>query len=342
MAGRVVVIGVGSGETIPSAIHEMAIKVPRRVFFGHAVAVIVGEELARSGIREVVDYWIRNPELRDTAFIFATPGTAERIITASQAGLERTIGREVLGLAREVRRGGSGLLTSIHDVAVFMSDKSRSTILGLIVPSPAPQPAPSGKAGGGGGGGGVTPPVIVTRTLRLNGVAVFRDDKFTYWLDARETRGLLWLTNRVSTSIVDVKAPGPGEAEAAIDVTSFSANVASEIKDGGPSVTVRAKVEGNLDLDAGVVDPTTPARWKSLERRTATAVRNEMLTAIERAKKEKTDIFGFGGVVHRQHPKEWRTIKEKWMEVFPEVPVKIDVQVKLRRSGLSTWPPVPR
>lgn len=342
-AGRVVIIGVGSGDTLLAAIRELALKVPRRVFFAHTAVAVIGEELARSGIREVLDLWDRSPELRRTTFLLVTRGQAQRVISSSQSGLERTIGREVLGIAREVQRDGHGRVTRMHDALLAIGDKTRSIVLGVIQLSPEPEPPPKVLTAVVGAAGGTSvAPVVVTRTIRLNGAAAFRNDKLAYWLDARETRGLLWITNRVKTAVVSVTAPGSESAEATIEITRSSSSIKSEIKDGSPIITIAAKIEGNLGDISGTSNPTKPAQWKSLERRAATAIKNEMLSVIARAKKEKTDIFGFGEAVHRQHPKEWRKMKENWQEIFADMPVKFDIRVSLRRSGLTTSPPTPK
>ena len=56
--------------------------------------------------------------------------------------------------------------------------------------------------------------------------------------------------------------------------------------------------------------------------------------AINLAKDNKTDIFGFGNYVYKNNPKKWNEIKDKWDdEIFPSLEVEIEVNLKLQAKG---------
>ncbi|MNC25597.1 Spore germination protein B3 precursor [compost metagenome] len=55
---------------------------------------------------------------------------------------------------------------------------------------------------------------------------------------------------------------------------------------------------------------------------------------LARVQKEmKSDVFGIGKEVHNQHPYAWKKIQDRWNDLFPDVPVTIDVDVKIERIG---------
>jgi spore germination protein KC len=59
-----------------------------------------------------------------------------------------------------------------------------------------------------------------------------------------------------------------------------------------------------------------------------------MEAAIKAAQEDfETDIFGFGEVIHRENPKYWKKHKESWEEEFVDIPVKVNVDIKIRRIG---------
>ena len=62
-----------------------------------------------------------------------------------------------------------------------------------------------------------------------------------------------------------------------------------------------------------------------------------MVKAIEEAKKAKTDIFGFGDIVYRSYPRQWKTMKSDWHDhYFPQLEVNVTVEAFIRRTGLRT------
>ncbi|MED4298210.1 Ger(x)C family spore germination C-terminal domain-containing protein, partial [Priestia megaterium] len=64
-------------------------------------------------------------------------------------------------------------------------------------------------------------------------------------------------------------------------------------------------------------------------------IKKELKTAVERAQKNKTDILGFGEVVHRTRPNQFKKFKTEWNDVyFPKLDVDITVEAYVRRAGL--------
>ncbi|MHB9093271.1 MAG: Ger(x)C family spore germination C-terminal domain-containing protein [Eubacteriales bacterium] len=50
------------------------------------------------------------------------------------------------------------------------------------------------------------------------------------------------------------------------------------------------------------------------------------------------DIFGFGAAVSRKYPHEWEKIKDRWIDIYPDLDVELEVKTKLREHGMiSSW-----
>ncbi|WP_338015880.1 Ger(x)C family spore germination C-terminal domain-containing protein [Paenibacillus mesophilus] len=45
------------------------------------------------------------------------------------------------------------------------------------------------------------------------------------------------------------------------------------------------------------------------------------------------DIFGFGEVFHRTEPKAWKKVRENWDAQFADLPVNVNVDIRIRRLG---------
>lgn len=98
-------------------------------------------------------------------------------------------------------------------------------------------------------------------------------------------------------------------------------------------------MEGNIGEQMSKVDLTTPDNFKELEERQAYAIEEEIIAALNKAKKEwGADIFKFGEEIHRKYPEEWKELEDKWDEEFKNIDVKIEVDAKLRRIRMGTKP----
>lgn len=82
-----------------------------------------------------------------------------------------------------------------------------------------------------------------------------------------------------------------------------------------------------------------PERWDKeyvagLNRRLATAIRNQMEMSLDKAREAGTDVFGLGNLLYRRCPGKWKEMGDSWGEIFPAVAVDIEVETIIRRHGL--------
>lgn len=69
------------GKTIPDALQRMLSMAPRMPYLSHVRVLVFGEDLARSGLSDVLDYISRNHQLRTDFFMLvAKNGKAAEIL----------------------------------------------------------------------------------------------------------------------------------------------------------------------------------------------------------------------------------------------------------------------
>lgn len=143
------------------------------LFFAHVRYVVVGEDAARAGTAEILDWFERSTQTRLRLPVFVVRGgTAEALVTRSDdeeyeitallASLERDAEHTgavhcftLLDMARRLARSGAALCCA---VTAADADRRVPSAEGAVVPLPA-------------------------------GYAVFRDGALAGWLDAAESRG---------------------------------------------------------------------------------------------------------------------------------------------------------
>ncbi|MGK3723555.1 Ger(x)C family spore germination C-terminal domain-containing protein, partial [Priestia megaterium] len=96
-----------------------------------------------------------------------------------------------------------------------------------------------------------------------------------------------------------------------------------------------ARVEGDIGEMEVPVDITNPKVITKIEQALRKEIKKELQKAIEHAQKDKADIFGFGEVVHRTRPNQWKKLEPEWSNLyFPKLNVDITVEAYVRRAGL--------
>ncbi|MNN09369.1 Spore germination protein A3 precursor [compost metagenome] len=91
------------------------------------------------------------------------------------------------------------------------------------------------------------------------------------------------------------------------------------------------------EVECSDLDLTKVSTIYDLQKRSEEKIAGVMESAIKKAQKSyKADIFGFGEAIHRSNPKAWKSLKQNWdNEYFPELPVTIKVDFKIRRLGTT-------
>ncbi|MGI6165695.1 MAG: Ger(x)C family spore germination protein, partial [Limnochordia bacterium] len=178
-----------TGYTVFEAIRNFLSQSPRRPFWAHNRFILIGEELAREGIMEIIDLFARDGESRRTVQVVIVKGAkavdllqaefelerlpsegAQGILLGSLAGLGTTVGTELNDLLQMLE------LPGMEPVALRAEIVDRPPDVDLR---------------------GQLKRDVISTSARLSGAAVFKKDKLVGWLGPKQTRGLLWIKGEI-------------------------------------------------------------------------------------------------------------------------------------------------
>lgn len=330
-------IFTSTGHTVFDAFRNATMQSERKLFISHNKIIVIGEEMARSGIRPLIDVFDRDPEPRRLSSFLVAKGEAKDIIEAEQE-LERIPAVTVENLVNAYGATSMAVKVTLHEFLKMLASKTTDPVasrIEIIAEEELEKKEEQEDSSKGGEAGEGNP----KKRVRLTGAAVFRGDKLAGWLNRPETRGLNWILGRVKSGIIVVKSPKDETQYVSLEVIKASSKIIPGIEGGEVVITVEVEEEGNLGEQMSDAELTKPEAFRSLERRQAEVIENEIRSVLEKAQKEMgADIFGFGEAVHRKFPKEWRYLEKRWRDEFPELEVRIRVNASLQEVGLSTTP----
>ncbi len=312
-----------SGYTVFDAFRNATMQSERELFLSHNKVIVIGEELARAGIAPLVDFLDRAHEPRRLSYFVIAKGEAKDIILAEheQESIPAKAIENMIKLYGDTSMAAS---VNLHEFLKMLASKTTDPIASRIELI---------------GAEGMEREEDSQKRLRLTGAAAFLSDKLVGWLNRSETRGFNWIVGKVKSGIIVVKSPIDESQYVSIEIIRASSKIIPEIQDGKVSVTVKINQEGNFKEQMSNVNLTQPELFSSLERRQAEVIRNEIDAVLQKAQKEwGADIFGFGEAVRREFPKVWKGLEERWHDEFQNVEVRVQVDAKLRRTGVISTP----
>ncbi|XEC94702.1 Ger(x)C family spore germination protein [Paenibacillus tarimensis] len=309
------IIRTGTGATLGDAISDVQEKIPRRSFWGHAKVIVIGEKLAREGIREHLDFFARHPQTNLRSFMFVSEGNAKDVMSLLPP-LERS-SSEVL---RELAKSETMMKVTLKNLLRMLVGDARAAALPLVSILP---PENSSKP---------------SETIAyINRTAVFRRDKMIGSIDDKLTRGVLWLRNEIRHANVTVR-PKRGEGYVSMTLLRANTELVPVIENGKWKMTVRLKTEDDIIHNASNLNLMNPKLVRMLEEDLKEMLERRIELALTSVQKMKADIVGFGEVFHRKYPQEWSRVQEEWEDIFPTVEIRFDSKAEILRPGMSTNP----
>ena len=316
--GKGVWILTSTGYTVFEAIRNATMQSSRKLFLSQNKVLVIGEEMARSGVAPLLDLFNRDSEPRRLTWLLIAKGKAGDIIHAEHEQ-EKIPAKAIEGMVTSSSVTSMAVKVNLSDFFKDLSDPVTNPVASRIEM--------------------INEESSENKKMRVTGAAVFKKDKLMGFLDRPETRGLNWILGKVKSGIIIVKSPKEENKNVALEIIRASSKIIPEIQDGEVVITIEIKEEGNLAEQMSRVELTTTEMFQVLEQRKAQVIKKEVESVLKKAQMEwETDVFGFGQAVHRKYPREWKELQGRWHDAFPEIKVQVKIDAKLRTGGLSTSP----
>lgn len=271
--------------------------------FGHLRAVILGEELARSGAatEHVIESLIRSPAMDDSAFLLVAHGQARDILSSTAQPFVSLFINDLFDNVRQ------GLPVASRAVWEVLRD----------IETPGREPFAPGVTMTGEG-------------LQLSGTAIFDGFRVVGWLDEAETRGFLFLTGRGDGLLIAVPTP---HGEAGVQILYITSDQRPRVDNGRPVMEVSTRLTGVIMRKPPRLTLIDSGGFRAISRCTERQVEREMRSALDALQKRlKCDAAGMGRSFFYRMPAAWQ--KFNWKQEFPDLEVRITTHVVLKRKGL--------
>ncbi len=309
--GQSHLIWAGEGESMFAITRMISTKTYFSPFFEDLQILIFSESVAREGVGDILDFFLRDAEMRRLTKVFVTPGRAEDILKAE------------LQVA-EVNSTFIGKLTANTAKAPYFAAKAE---LGQIA-----QALRSNSSF-------IVPIVVVEdKEVRLLKGAIFnKDHKMVGEMNELDILGSKILRKTLKGGIIVVPNPANPQHIATFEIYEKKINVESYVQDDQILFTVKAVLIGNLGEnmvhEQNAVDPLFT---KATEQEIASEVTRSIKAAFSKQQQLKADVSELGNLLHRQHPDYWKKVQDRWdEEVFPTSQLDVNVKVQIRRPVIT-------
>lgn len=335
--------------------------VNREITLLQNTALLIGEDLAKQGVRKLIDSLIRYREMRRTVSIFICQSKAADIMRVKPK-LVRDPAEYFTDLARLNKLSGMFPMTTLNDYLnryEALAQENYAPLLGKFrrhVPDEEQQSSGQTKtdeAGGSSNGNGTqsnqkpqtgtqTPPEA--KDVRMIGTAIFKKDKMVGHFDIYETQVLQMLTNRFREALLTIDDPLKTDYLIAFRLMAATPpQIKYEHKNATDYFSVKLTMEADLISIQSGIDYTEPRKEALLGKQIALGLKQRILKVIKKAQKQyDSDVFGFGVKVRNTMLTGPDWDRYNWPNKFRGAHINIRAKVAIRRVGVQFQPPLPR
>ncbi|MYL62148.1 Ger(x)C family spore germination protein [Bacillus hwajinpoensis] len=323
-----------NAKTLLEAFRRMTTIAPRKIYGSHLRVLVIGEQVAKEGIGDVIDLLSRDPEIRNDFYIVvsrnAKAGDTLQVLTSLE---DIPANKLYAALETSEKNWAPTLTVTLDQLSAHLMEAGMEPMLtGVEV---------KGEISTGESRDNVAQIKPQTQ-LQYHGTAVFRGNKLVGWLNDPESKGVHYALNRVKSTIVVVPCENGGKT--GIELIDTDAELKAKAINHQPYGTIKVQVEGKVsEVECRELDLSKRETISELEEKTEKDIEEKIKEALKVTQLEyESDVFGFGKAMHRSSPAYWKTVEKNWDEQFKNLPVDITVDVTIRRTGTIGNSPIKR
>ncbi|MDF2685033.1 MAG: Ger(x)C family spore germination protein [Clostridia bacterium] len=303
------------GNTLFSALRNMIAITSKKLYIGHCRVIVLSEEVAKEGLQQLIDFAIRDHEIRKNIDIIITKGLSSNEILNQK------------GISEAITMYGIVDLLDNNENSLSQTERARVSHVINTLGTDAASP--------------VMPSFNVEKTkeytsYKLSGVAVFNKDKLVGFLDNEETTYYLFAVNKINGGIISIKMDDKEDLFVGVEIFKNTTDYKPVYKDGKLTLNI------NTETTVGIAEIGKDVAY--IEKSGIEKVRNQLEvnlqvnieSIIKKVQKEyESDIFGFSSIIDDQNPKLWEKLKNNWDEIYSALEINVKSKIIVRGTGTA-------
>ncbi|OAS16515.1 Ger(x)C family spore germination protein [Paenibacillus oryzisoli] len=306
---RANIVLTATGSSIVDLTQQIQDKLPRKVFLGHRRSIFVGEKLARQGLIDIMDQFTRNTDTRLRTDIFVVNNGEGKELLNINSPFNQFSSIVAVDQDRYCRLGD----TALRDVLIDARRDGIRPAMPMVEISPMNNQEKD-------------------KIFNVRSVAIFNKKlQMVGEVSGRESLELFWVKGVLKNQFVteEIEEGSIALYESNLKQTIRTSYEGNKFKAYIKLIGTGRVLENNTDIDLSVSRDRL-----HLEKKLNTIKAKRVEETIENIQSQfGQDVFGIGEEFHREHPYQWKGIREQWDDIFPTIEVAVTVKLNIQSTG---------
>ncbi len=319
-----IVVYTEDGDSLFEALKNIGLISPKELYIGSFTVLVVSEDIAREGLENVVDLFLRYTSARNNFYIAIAKDTKAvntlKIVTPLTSFPSQNI---------------SDNLKSTTDLQGTIAKTSFNELLSILLRDGI-DPAINSISVVGDPEKGESKENIESSEpksyIKIGNLAIFKNDKLVDWTTHDESLGINIVNNMINEMYLTLNYKN---GYVVVDTTKFNSNVKTSVENNKPKIEVNVEGEARIIEVRGNINLEDSKLIEELQDKSNKKIKSHVEKAFNLAVKNKSDIFGFGLKFYQNHPKYFKTVKDNWEDVMGEIDLNIKSNLILKTKVSS-------
>ena len=298
------------GDTIIDAVSALSESMSRQMFFGQNKIIMFGREVCEKDFKDKVDYFLRSNDARADVIICMVDGEASSVLESGENDAHVPV-ENIVSLISTGEDIGKSMYLMTEDLLNVYGDKTTD----------------------------ISMPVLKldekSKTAKLSGIAIFRDDKLAKILDEEETLGFAIIRGKVDNFLIEFESEKFGEI--GVEVTNEYSKKHVKIVDG--RVVFCVKINGKLlinEMEKGITNKINKNDMDQI----ASQAEQELVRLCNKVfsvcQQNDSDSLRVGEYLAKSSPESYDLLAPDWKGYFKNVELSVDVHLSQKKISDNT------
>ena len=310
-----------TSSSLTEAIDKIVLESPRKLYTAQTQVIILSKEIISNHLDEVLDYFIRNPEIRGETLVILAPDKEDLQGITIQTLLDNLSSSNIISSLEESEKKGYTTSIKLDDLLDMYLNPYKEIILPTIYVE--------GNKNIGSEEENKTS-TIYKETVKIGNISIFKDNTFQDYLSLDNGKYL----NIIKGKLTDTPLKLPyKDGYIVYELYDIKSKLTPNTKSNSITLTIKGKAKSYEIITNTNIENTKET--KDIQEYLNRSLENNITTFFNSIRnKYNTDIFNFRDTYYKDNPKYLKNNYNNWYkDIYPKLNFKVKSKLELYEKG---------
>lgn len=307
--------------SLTEAINKIVLESPKKLYTSQTQLIVLSKEIINTRLNEVLDYFIRNPEIRGETLVVLAPSKEDLQGITIQTLLDNLSSSNIILSLKESEKKGYTILVKLDNLLDMYLNPYKEIILPTIYVE--------GKENVGSEEENRTS-TIYKETVKIGKVAFFKDTTFLDYLSIDESKYLNIIRGELKNTSLKLEY---NDGYIVYELYDINSKLVPKIENNTITLTIKGKAKSYEIITNTNIEK--PNKTKDIQKHLNSRLEENIEIFFNNIKdKYNTDIFNIRDIYYKDNHKYLKNNYNNWdNDIYPKLNFKVKAELELYEKG---------